>query len=174
MSIVVRPATAADMAAVARIYDHYVLHTPTTFDTDPKPAEAWEETFLRDVVEGPYQFLVGEYDGAVVAFAHTGQFHIRCAYRTSITVSVYCAPDRTGLGLGPALYERLFGEDLPRTDFHKVYAGITQPNEASVKLHERFGFVREGLFTEVGRKFDQWHDVAWYAKTLPPGHSALT
>jgi phosphinothricin acetyltransferase len=166
MSIAVRPATVADMAAVARIYDHYVRHTPVTFDTEPKPADAWEETFRRDVVEGPYHFLVGEHDGAVAAFAHTGQFHIRCAYRTSVTVSVYCAPDRTGLGLGPALYERLFAQELAGADVHKVYAGITQPNEPSVKLHERFGFVREGLFTEVGRKLGQWHDVAWYARTL--------
>ncbi|HWH32055.1 MAG TPA: GNAT family N-acetyltransferase [Egibacteraceae bacterium] len=164
--MLIRPATAADMAAVARIYDHYVLHTAITFDTEPKPVTEWEAGFARDVADGPYQFLVADVDGQVAAYAHTGQFHIRCAYWTSIFVSVYCAPERTGMGLGPALYRTLFGEVLPGTAFHKVYAGVTQPNEASVKLHERFGFVREGLFAEVGQKFGQWHDVAWYARGL--------
>lgn len=162
----IRPATAADLAAVARIYEHYVLHTPTTFDTEPKPVADWEDAFRRDVLDGPYQFLVAELDGEIAAYAHTGQFHIRCAYWTSIFVSVYCAPERTGMGLGCALYGTLFDQVLPSTDFHKVYAGITQPNAASNALHERFGFTREGLFTQVGRKFDQWHDVAWYARTL--------
>ena len=154
------------MAAVAAIFDHYILHTAVTFDTDAKPVSEWEDAYRRDVVDGSYQFLVAEVDGEVAAYAHTGQFHIRCAYWTSIFASVYCAPGRTGQGLGRALYDVLFGEVLPATDFHKVYAGITQPNEASVALHERFGFVREGLFTQVGKKFDQWHDVAWYAKAL--------
>lgn len=165
----IRPATVADMAAVARIYDHYILNTPVTFDTDAKPVAEWQDAFGRDVTDGPYQFLVAEVDGEVAAYAHTGQFHIRCAYWTSIFASVYCAPDRVGQGLGGALYAVLFGEVLPGTDFHKVYAGITQPNEASVKLHERFGFLREGLFTQVGKKFGQWHDVAWYARTLASG-----
>ena len=162
----IRPATAADLAAVARIYDHYILETSVTFDTEPKPVQEWAEAFQRDVTDGPYPWLVAELDGAVAAYAQTGQFHIRCAYWTSIFVSVYCAPERTGLGLGSSLYRALFDQMLPRTEFHKVYAGITQPNEASVRLHERFGFQREGLFTEVGQKFGQWHDVAWYARPV--------
>lgn len=162
----VRPATAADLPAIAAIYDHYVVNTSITFDTEPKPVADWKAAFQRDVVDGPYQLLVAELDGEVAGYAQTGQFHMRCAYWTSIFASVYCAPERTGGGLGSALYRALFDEALPGTEFHKVYAGITQPNEASVRLHERFGFVREGLFTEVGQKFGQWHDVAWYARLL--------
>jgi len=165
MPALVRAATVADMAAVARIYDHYILNTAITFDTDPKPEAAWVEGFTTDVINGSYQFLVADIDGLVGGFAYTGQFHIRCAYWTSIFVSVYCDPAHIGQGLGSALYSELFAQ-LAQADFHKAYAGITQPNAASVALHERFGFEREGLFTQVGRKFDQWHDVAWYARPL--------
>lgn len=62
-------------------------------------------------------------------------------------------------------YEALFTR-LRKEDVHKVFAGITLPNEASIKLHERQGFTYLGTFTEVGRKFDRYWDVAWYQKDL--------
>ena len=45
-------------------------------------------------------------------------------------------------------------------------AGITMPNEASVALHERFGFIRAGIMHAVGRKFEQYWDVAWYERQM--------
>ncbi|MEQ8693102.1 MAG: hypothetical protein RIC89_19985 [Pseudomonadales bacterium] len=63
------------------------------------------------------------------------------------------------------LYEALFTR-LREEDVHKAFAGITLPNEASIKLHERQEFTYLGTFTEVGRKFDRYWDVAWYQKDL--------
>jgi phosphinothricin acetyltransferase len=40
------------------------------------------------------------------------------------------------------------------------------PNDASVAFHEHFGFARAGYFTEQGRKFGRYWDVAWYEKRL--------
>ena len=42
------------------------------------------------------------------------------------------------------------------------------PNDASVRLHLRFGFREVGRFSEVGRKFGRYWDVAWYEKALGP------
>jgi phosphinothricin acetyltransferase len=162
----VRPATAADLTAVARIYDHYVLHTAVTFDTSPKPVSEWEAAFQRDVVEGPYDFLVAELDGEVAAYAHTYVFNQRCAYETSLTVSVYTAPAQVGRALGRALYAELFERVLPGRGFHRAYGGVALPNPASVALHEAFGFVQRAHYTEVGRKLDRWWDVVWFEKAL--------
>ena len=90
------------------------------------------------------------------------------AYSTSVEVSVYCAPEAAGRGVGTLLYASLF-EALAGEDLHRAYAGITQPNEASVRLHARFGFRPIGMYEEVGRKFDRYWDVAWYEKKLDPG-----
>ena len=49
---------------------------------------------------------------------------------------------------------------------HRAYAGIALPNQASIALHERFGFKRVGHFTEQGRKFDRYWDVGFYEKPL--------
>jgi phosphinothricin acetyltransferase len=63
------------------------------------------------------------------------------------------------------LYERLFAA-LEGEDVHRAYAGVTLPNEASVRLHRRFGFEQVGVYREVGRKFGVYHDVAWFEKRL--------
>jgi len=69
-------------------------------------------------------------------------------------------------GLGRALYAQLF-DDLARRGYRNAYAGIALPNDASVALHRRMGFEFIGVFKAVGRKFDRWHDEAWYQRALP-------
>lgn len=159
-----RAARVEDMAAVAEIYGHYVLHSHATFELTPPPVQAWEHHLSNDVEHGPYQMFVAFIDGRVVGYAKTGKFRERAAYDPSVEVSVYCAHDVAGRGIGTALYDRLLST-LPG-DFHRAYAGIALPNAPSIALHERFGFTLAGTFREVGRKFDRWWDVSWFEKEL--------
>jgi phosphinothricin acetyltransferase len=56
---------------------------------------------------------------------------------------------------------------LREQDLHRAIAGIALPNPASVELHHRFGFTDVGTFTEQGRKFGNYRDVAWFERPLP-------
>lgn len=104
-------------------------------------------------------------DGALLGYATSSSFRPKAAYAPSVEVTVYCAPHAAGRGVGTLLYKALF-EALADEDVHRAYAGITQPNEASTRLHTRFGFRHIGTYTEVGRKFGRYWDVAWYQKDL--------
>jgi phosphinothricin acetyltransferase len=55
---------------------------------------------------------------------------------------------------------------LKGEDIHRAYAGITLPNEASVRIHEAFGFRRVGTYAEVGRKFGKYWDVGLFLKDM--------
>ncbi|MFE1171518.1 GNAT family N-acetyltransferase [Streptomyces sp. NPDC058773] len=103
--------------------------------------------------------------GALLGYATSSAFRPKAAYAPSVEVTVYCAPHAAGRGIGTLLYTALF-EALATEDVHRAYAGITQPNEASRRLHARFGFRHIGTYTEVGRKFGRYWDVAWYQKDL--------
>jgi len=63
------------------------------------------------------------------------------------------------------LYEKLFSEIKSR-DFHVIIAGISLPNDASVRLHEKFGLEKVAHFREVGSKFDRWIDVGYWELIL--------
>jgi hypothetical protein len=69
------------------------------------------------------------------------------------------------VGIGTALYDALFNVILDE-DIHRLVAGITLPNDASVALHERRGFKKVGVFSANGRKFVQYWDVAWFERSL--------
>ena len=69
-------------------------------------------------------------------------------------------------GVGSSLYAELF-DALRDQDLHRAIAGIALPNPASVALHGRFGFTQVARFTEQGRKFGRYWDVAWFERALP-------
>ena len=163
--MIVRPAVAEDLERINDIYNHYVLHSQATFDLVPITMEARREWFTHYSTGGPHRLLVADEDGLVLGFATSSPFRPRAAYATSVETSVYCDPDRIGVGIGSLLYEKLFAA-IEGEDLHRAYAGVSLPNDASVSLHERFGFVKVGEYTEVGRKFGRYWNVGWFEKPL--------
>jgi len=163
----IRPASVADCERLTEIYNHYVKHTPLTFDIEewtPERRRGWIEQHAET---GRHQLLVAETDGVVAGYASTGPWRAKQAYEPSVEMSVYLAPESTGMGLGSALYRELFAR-LAREDVHRALAGITMPNTASIALHECFGFTKVAHFTENGRKHGRFWDVVWMEKCTFP------
>lgn len=172
--IQVRAADESDLKALTSIYNHYVRESPVTFDLEPFTPEERRPWLLSYREDGPHRLMVasaappdGSADGRrrVVGYAHSGRFRPKAAYDTSVECTVYVAPHEGGRGIGTLLYERLF-EALEGEDLHRAYAGITVPNEASVRLHRRFGFELCGTYGQAGRKFGRYHDVQRFEKVL--------
>jgi phosphinothricin acetyltransferase len=161
----IRPAVLDDLESINEIYFHYVTGSHCTFDTEPAPMGARVMWFNRYHLNGRHRLFVAADDGRVLGYATSSEFRDKGAYDPSVETSVYLRPEATGHGLGGLLYEALF-EALDNEDVHRAYAGIALPNPASIALHERFGFRKVAHFTEVGRKFGKWWDVAWYEKPV--------
>ncbi|KRD17421.1 GNAT family N-acetyltransferase [Streptomyces sp. Root264] len=170
----VRPGIESDLEALTSLYNHYVRETPITFDTAVFSPEERRPWLLSHPEDGPYRLMVATQTDsqdihgasqAILGYATSSPFRPKAAYSTSVEVTVYVAPDAGRRGIGTLLYKALF-EALAGEDLHRAYAGIAQPNEASARLHERFGFRHVGTYREVGRKFGRYWDVAWYEKDL--------
>ena len=117
--------------------------------------------------QATHPWLVAEQEGEVAGYAYGCPHRSRAAYRWAADVSVYVAEARRGRGLGRALYEELIGR-LRRQGFHVACAGITLPNETSVRLHERLGFTPVGVYRRIGWKSGAWRDVGWWQLELRP------
>ena len=163
--MLIRPAIEGDLGSLNDLYNHYVRETPVTFDIEPITMDQRRTWFGHYDVVGRHRLLVAVEDDRVLGYATSGPWHTRRAYETSVETSIYLDPDATGRGIGTALYARLF-EELDGEDVHRAYGGMTIPNPASIALHERFGFERVAYFTEQGRKFARYWDVAMYEKPL--------
>ena len=161
----VRYAAAGDLEAINDVYNHYVRETHVTFDLEPISMEARREWFTHYAEHGRHRLFVALSADQVIGYASSSRFRPKPGYDTSVETSVYLSPEAVGRGAGGRLYTRLF-ESLEGEDVHRAYAGIALPNPASIALHERFGFKRVALFTEQGRKFDRYWDVAWFEKAM--------
>ena len=157
----IRPARLGDLPALTELYNHYIAETPITFDLKPWTPEERRPWFDAHAETGRHRLLVAEVDGSVAGYASTSRFRPKAAYDTTAETSVYCHAAHTGRGLGTALYRALF-EAVRHEDIHRFVAGVTLPNPRSVALHERCGFQQIGLLSEVGRKFGQYWNVAWF------------
>jgi len=115
---------------------------------------------IAEVIEN-YPFVVAEEDGEIFGYAYAAQFKLRRAYEYSVEVSIYVKNDTKQRGIGTQLYTRLFA-DLRETDTHAIMAGISLPNDGSVRFHEKFGFEKVAHFREVGYKLGRWVDVGFW------------
>jgi len=167
-SVSIRPARIDDLPRLTEIYNYYIVNTPVTFDIDPVTVEERRPWFAQFGERGRHRLFVAERDGVVAGYAGSHQFRTKKAYDTTVETTIYCAPEMTGRGIGGALYAALFAA-LAGADVRMAIAGITVPNDASVAVHARFGFVPAGLMHDVGRKFGKYWDVLWMERRFDIG-----
>ena len=159
----IRSAQVSDAAQLCTIYNHYVRSTSISFEeADVSPDEMGHR-----IEEGSrlLPWYVFEKNGAVLGYSYATPWKVRSAYRYSVESSVYVSVDHGKQGIGSALYQRLV-DDLRERGVHIVLGGIALPNQASIALHQRMGFVQVAQLREVGRKFDRWVDVGYWQLML--------
>ena len=160
----IRPASPADAERICAIYNHYIATTTISFEEEPVPAADMSQR-IADVAAARLPWLVMFEENKLIGYAYATKWRVRAAYRFAVESSVYFDPDYTGKGAGTTLYEALLDE-LRQRELHLAIGGIAQPNEASVRLHERLGFIKVAHFSEVGLKFGRWVDVGYWQLKL--------
>ena len=157
-SLTIRTATEEDLAAINAIYNHFVLNSTCTYQTEPETAEGRAAWFAHHGEKHP--ITVGEVDGEVVAWGSLSRFHVRAAYGRTVENSVYVHPEFHRRGYGRLILFDLI-ERARGLGHHAIIAGIDAEQTASVALHAGAGFVEVGLLREVGFKFGRWLHVIY-------------
>ena len=152
-----------DAEAIADIYNGYVRESVITFDTEPLPEEEMRSRIAE--ISAVYPYFVYEENGEIVGYCYAHSWKAREAYKYTLETTVYLAPGYEGRGIGKRLMQRLI-EECRKRGFHVLIACITEGNEASVALHEKFGFKRVSHFEKVGLKFGKRLDVFDYELVL--------
>jgi L-amino acid N-acyltransferase YncA len=167
----IRPSRDADIAAIAAIYAHHVRHSAASFEEIPPDVEEIARRRAAILAHGlPY--LVAEKCGQILGFCYIGRFQPRSGYRFTVEDSIYVDAAEVGRGIGRALLEPALAH-CEQLGYRRIIAAIGGESNASIRLHERFGFAHAGKLPAVGFKFGRWIDVVLMQRALGSGASSL-
>lgn len=171
MTLAVRDARESDIPAIAAIYADEVRDHVNTYEYDvPDAAEMLQR--MRAVRAGGHPYLVAEEAGEVLGYAYSGSFRSRAGYRFTVENSVYVAPAAQGRGVGGALLGALI-EACAQRGVRQMIAVIGEPtNLASIRLHERHGFVHAGSLPGIAWKHGRWLDTVFMQRAIGDGNGA--
>jgi len=166
LSVNLRSAEAKDCFAICEIYNFYIKNSVVTFDEQTMEASHWEEklTYLN---KQKLPFIVAETDnGEILGFAYVAPWRQKSAYRTTVEDTIYLRAAATGKRVGTKLLEELLALSQ-QAGVKEVVAVISDSGaDSSVRLHEQFGFKKQGHLAKVGFKFDRWLGTILMQKSL--------
>jgi phosphinothricin acetyltransferase len=168
----IRPATDADIPAIAAIYGHSVATETASFEFDP-PSEAEMARRMATIREGGYPYFVSESsDKRILGYAYAGSYRPRIGYNHVVEDSVYVAPDAQRRGVGRALLRALIAE-AEALGFRQMVAVIGDSRlTGSIALHQGQGFAIVARMPTLGHKFGLWLDTVLMQRALGPGAGA--
>lgn len=153
----IRLANENDLPVMLAIYNDIILNTTAVWHNEPHTLQMRVEWFATKKEQG-YPVFVAEEDAKLLGFSTMGPFRPWHGYRFTVENSVYVTADSRGRGIAKLLMPPLI-ESARELKLHAIVAGIEASNDASIALHNKFGFVEVAHFKEVGFKFDRWLDL---------------
>jgi phosphinothricin acetyltransferase len=147
MSLLIRDAAVADLAAIVDVYNFSIPGRMATADTDPVSVES-REPWFQEHSAARRPLWVATLDDTVVGWLSFQSFYGRPAYHATAEVSVYVAPVHHGHGIARALLARAV-QQSPGLGLHTLLGFIFGHNEPSLRLFSSFGFERWALLPRV-------------------------
>jgi L-amino acid N-acyltransferase YncA len=168
----IRPSRDEDVAAIAAIYGHHVLHGLASFEDVPPDVQEIARR-RADILARGLPYLVAEAEGRVLGYAYASLYRPRSGYRFTLEDSIYIDPERIGRGIGKLLLTELIAR-AAALGYRQMLAVIGgSDNWPSMRLHQRLGFNRVGMLPAVGFKFGGWVDTVLMQRALGAGAATL-
>lgn len=161
----IREGNICDAAAIAAIYNEYVETSNVIFSEIVLSPSEMREKIQRLGLSVDYPFFVAEDNGEVAGYAYAHAWQPDPVYRYAWELTIYLSPDHCGKGYGTRLVEALVAK-CREMGAHALIADITEGNTASERLFTKAGFKCVGIVPEVGYKFGEWHNDAFYQLIL--------
>ncbi|MBK6989100.1 MAG: N-acetyltransferase [Bacteroidetes bacterium] len=151
----IRKAIIDDLNAILEIYNEAVLNATATFDTTPRTFEKQLEWYNNHKENHPV--FVAEENNTIVGWASLSPYSDRCAYDTTVEVSVYIHHDHRGKRSVHNFWKLQHWKVKSKN--HTVISRISSDNLSSIHIHEKIGYKHVGTLKEVGYKFGKLLDV---------------
>ncbi len=147
-----RPMSQTDSARVLEIYKMGLETRNATFETI---VPSWQEWDLKHL---PHSRFVSEEKGFVTGWVALTPFSGREVYRGVAEVSIYMADGFRGKNIGTDLMEKVIISS-EENGIWTLVSSVFPENEATLKLHAKFGFRVIGKREKIAKLEGRWRDT---------------
>jgi phosphinothricin acetyltransferase len=162
----IRDARLEDMPDVREIYNHYVANSTVTFDETAQTLRETRSKFQHLKKLGMPYLVAESPSQQILGYAYVYPWKEKAAYRFTVENSIYLRAASTGKGLGKVLMAELITRSK-EAGLKEIIAVIADKGaEASIKMHQDFGFKEIGRMGKVGFKFERWLGTVLMQKSL--------
>lgn len=162
--MILRDATAADVPAIAAIWNPIVRDTAITFWPEERSHDQIAALIAERQAAGQ-AFIVAADGARLLGFSTYSQFRGGAGYARSMEHTIHAAPDARGRGVGRAMLTAV--QDHARQRGHRILiGGITGSNDGSIAFHRAMGYAEWGRIPVAGWKFGQFHDLVLMGRDL--------
>lgn len=148
----VREMLETDKESILDIYRMGLDTRNSTFETIVPSWEVWNSRHLL------HSRFVDEIDGVITGWAALSPFSAREVYKGVAEVSIYVSEDYRGKMIGSELMIKLIGSSENKGIWTLV-SSVFPENEATLRLHAKFGFRIIGKRERIAKLEDRWRDT---------------
>lgn len=172
MHMRIRPATLADIPAIAPIYRDQVLHGTASWEYEP-PDDAEMARRMRAVIDNGFPYLAAEDGSGLIGYCYASSYRARIGYRFVVEDSIYVRADQRGRGIGRQLLNALINECIAGGYTQMIAVIGDSANTGSINLHSACGFETVGVFKDIGFKFNRWLDSVQMQRSLEQATASM-
>jgi phosphinothricin acetyltransferase len=148
----IREMTTRDSARILLIYKMGIDTRNATFETEVPAWTDWDSKHLHHS-----RFVYTENE-TVLGWAALSAVSARPAYKGVAEVSIYIDSGFRAKGIGSQLMEKLI-ESSEKHGIWTLNSSVFPENDATLKLHEKFGFRIIGMKEKVAKLDGKWRNT---------------
>ena len=149
------PMLSTDYASVSRIFIQGIETGNATYDTS---AAVWEDWDAKHLMHSRW-VVKSANEGSVLGWAALSPVSSRVVFSGVAELSIYVDTDCLGQGLGNVLMEAVITSS-EENGVWMLQSGIFPENQASISMHEKFGFRLVGRRERIGKMANGiWRDI---------------
>jgi L-amino acid N-acyltransferase YncA len=141
-----------DSQSVLEIYRMGLETRNATFETRVPSWQEWDSKHFN------HSRFVSEVNGLIAGWAALTPFSIRDAYKGVAEISIYVATDYRGKKIGSELMKHLIVSS-ESNGIWTLFSSVFPENEATIRLHEKFGFRVIGRREKIAMLDGKWRDT---------------
>ena len=142
----------SDSQKVLEIYRMGLETRNATFETAVPSWQEWDSKHLR------HSRFVFEEDSKIAGWAALSPFSSREVYKGVAEVSIYVATGLRGKKIGSALMEKIIASS-ELNGIWTLVSSVFPENEATLKLHAKYGFREIGRRERIAKLDGIWRDT---------------